>query len=391
MPLERASFDDVSERDLLDLIETGVPEGLAIEYKRDPYGNSDANKREALKDVTSFANSAGGHLIIGMEEGPAGIPKQLTGLPDVDLGGTIERMESLVRDGVGPRIVGIRMRPVATASGSAVVIRIPQSWNPPHRVSAAGTNRFYVRNSGGAHEASVEELRALFTLTADARQRMKDFRTDRIAKIVVQRGPVWLPAGRLFVHLMPLSAFGPFRLLDLERAYRERERFWPIGADHGMTPLFNLDGFINIRGGDVCHGYTQVFRNGIVEATKALIKVEVEQGEIVRGESVVQVVEAVPRYLAGLRALDVPPPVVVMISYQGIAGAKLGLNDWRMNDIQPFPPDDSLLLPEIILDDYGTQADIERALAPALDAFWNAAGFARCAYYDEEGNWRPPR
>jgi hypothetical protein len=44
------------------------PEGLTIEYKRDPYGNRDADRKEALKDITSFANSAAGHLINGMKE-----------------------------------------------------------------------------------------------------------------------------------------------------------------------------------------------------------------------------------------------------------------------------------------------------------------------------------
>jgi hypothetical protein len=59
MSIERADFDGISEADLTDLIQAGRPEGLTIEYKRDLYGNRHADKREALKDITSFANSAG--------------------------------------------------------------------------------------------------------------------------------------------------------------------------------------------------------------------------------------------------------------------------------------------------------------------------------------------
>jgi predicted HTH transcriptional regulator len=170
MSIGRVNFDDISEADLDALIQASVPEGLAIEYKRDPYGNSDADKKETLKDITSFANSAGGHLILGMEE-RNGVATGLTGLPDVDPDALINRLESLVRDGVEPRIVGVRIRAVSlSGGGAALVIRIPKSWNPPHRVSAARSNRFYVRNSGGAHEASVEELRVLFTRT-DRRNR----------------------------------------------------------------------------------------------------------------------------------------------------------------------------------------------------------------------------
>ena len=190
MSIGRTNFEEISEADLNDLIQAGVPEGLAIEYKRDAYGNRDSDKKEALKDITAFANSAGGHLIIGMEE-TNGVPTGLLGLPGVDIDPLINRLESLVRDGVEPRMVGIRMRRVnLTGGASAVVIRIPKSWNPPHRVSTANTNRFYVRNSGGAHEASVEELRVLFTLAADAQERIKSFRSDRYHQRNRALGPV---------------------------------------------------------------------------------------------------------------------------------------------------------------------------------------------------------
>jgi hypothetical protein len=98
MSIGRVNFDDISEADLDDIIQAAVPEGLVIEYKRDAYGNSDTDKKEALKDITSFANSAGGHLILGIEE-TNGIPTGLMGLPAVDPDALINRLESLVRDG----------------------------------------------------------------------------------------------------------------------------------------------------------------------------------------------------------------------------------------------------------------------------------------------------
>jgi predicted HTH transcriptional regulator len=84
MALSQASFDDLSERDLLDQIQAGVPEGVLLDYKSDIYGRADADVREFLKDVSSFANTAGGHLIIGIDES-GGIPTAiaaLTGDPD---------------------------------------------------------------------------------------------------------------------------------------------------------------------------------------------------------------------------------------------------------------------------------------------------------------------
>jgi hypothetical protein len=392
MPLERANFDDVTEQDLLDLIAAGVPEGLSLEYKREPWSSTDADKREALKDITSFANSVGGHVILGMEE-KAGLPKRLTGLPDVDLDQLTNRLGSLVRDGIEPRAVGVRMRSVATAGGSAMVIRIPRSWNPPHRVRVGGWNKFFVRNSGGVHEADVEELRVLFTVTADARERMQVFRADRIAKVARNLGPVWFhKGGLLFLHVIPLSAFTQPQQLSPEEIFREGALFAPIGTDGARTPRFNLDGFINIRGGEICHGYTQVFRNGIVEATKAGIKSEWEHGEIVHWSEVPKLVSAVPKYIEGLRRFGISPPLVVMISMQGVEGAKLGLKgyDRDLAEIAAFPRGETLLLPDVLLEGYSTEASVQRSLIPALDALWNAAGFSRCTYYDDEGNWTPP-
>ncbi|MGH6862523.1 MAG: AlbA family DNA-binding domain-containing protein [Phyllobacterium sp.] len=393
MSIERTNFDDISEVDLNDLIQAARPEGLAIDYKRDPYGNRDADKKEALKDITSFANSAGGHLIIGMKE-TKGVPTGLTGLPGVNPDAEICRLESLVRDGIEPRILGVRMRAVGLRDGgAALVIRIPRSWNPPHRVSSAGTNRFYVRNSGGAHEASVEELRVLFTLAADAQQRIKTFRSERIAAIVADQGPVLLAAdGRLFVHLVPLSAFGQANQIDLERAFRAHARYRPIALTD-VTRRYNLDGFINagfVSGGEECLGYTQVFRNGIVEATRADL-ISDRAGMTFCHPGIREIAEVLPSYFEGLRELDVPAPIVVMISYEGVAGARLGIELDPLSDaseMEPLPPADPLLLPEVIVDDYGSRGDYLRALSPIFDALWNAAGFARCSLYDAERNWR---
>jgi predicted HTH transcriptional regulator len=106
MALSHISFDDLSERDLLDQIQAGVPEGVPFEYKRDMYGRTDAGVREFLKDVSSFANTAGGHLIIGMDE-TAGIPTAITPLIGIDSDQELQRLENMARDGLEPRIAGI--------------------------------------------------------------------------------------------------------------------------------------------------------------------------------------------------------------------------------------------------------------------------------------------
>ena len=51
MPIDRLDFGNLAESDLAELLAAQVPEGLSTEYKRDLYGNSEADKKELLKDV----------------------------------------------------------------------------------------------------------------------------------------------------------------------------------------------------------------------------------------------------------------------------------------------------------------------------------------------------
>jgi Schlafen, AlbA_2 len=213
MALSNITFEAVCERDLLDLIDTGVPEGILYDYKLQTYGAADADVKEFLKDVSSFANTAGGHLIIGMNE-VSGLPTGLAPLSVADPDRELQRLENLARDGLEPRIVGLRIKAVPLATGGfVIVIRIPKSWNPPHRVSARNTNRIYARNSAGAYELSVEELRVLFTSASSAIDRMRAFRAERLARIDSGEAitPLRADRGRLVAHFVPLAAFGSWR------------------------------------------------------------------------------------------------------------------------------------------------------------------------------------
>lgn len=265
MSISGVNFDQISESDLEGLRDTGVPEGILIDYKLGPYGRADADVKEFLKDASSFANTSGGHLIIGMDE-VEGLPTRIVPLVGLDADKEIQRLESLLRDGITPRIVGTKIKALPFSGGGVVIVlRIPRSWNPPHQVSARNTNRFYGGNSAGAHEMSVEDRRMSFNLGANSQERARAFRTGRLNLIASGRGPAKLskPNGKLVLHIVPLSAFlGPISI-DLEEAYGMGLRLQPMG-NMGTTPHYNFDGLLNVAG--QLSGYTQVFRDGRIEA-----------------------------------------------------------------------------------------------------------------------------
>ncbi len=392
MAIDQADFDAIKEQDVDALVDAQVPEGLRLEFKLIPYGKLDSDKRELLKDVSALANSHGGHILLGIEEA-GGVATKVIGT-DVNADDEILRMEQIARNGIEPPISGIRIRAIPLTSGRKVLLlRIPRSWNPPHRVAAQGANRFYIRHSAGVHEPSIEELRALFNQSATALEQARRFRDERIQSAISGKGQRPLEAGgRLFLHIIPVAAFSGMVHLGVERIDDNFKAFHPIGILG--TPRFNYHGLINERGGDKNYGYTQMFRNGTLEATYAdFLQNRPEIGGLfIAGLSLeTKIFERFSSYIVGLRDIGVPPPLIIMITLEGVKGARYVVKKrdvWEVDYQYQHPlPEEILALPECTLEDYGTEADHHRAVRPAFDALWNAIGYARSEYFDENGLW----
>jgi hypothetical protein len=328
LSISNTSFEEISEPDLQTLIDTGVSEGHLIEYKSNLYGRNDEQIKEFLKDVSSFANTYGGHLLVGMEESE-GVASRIAPICGVDVDAEIARLENLLRDGLEPRVLGIRVRAVAVSpTGSVIVVRVPRSWNPPHRVSARNWNRVFARNSAGAHEMSMEELRVAFTMAASAYDRARAFRSERLVLIDAGDTPVPISArpDRLVLHLTPLSAFSGTNLqVDVRRAQQLNMQLYPLGAPGSCSYRMNYEGFLTFRVGEVCNGYTQLFRNGAIEAVYSnLINEAQRHGRLIHGQSIEQyIIRAFRSYLSMLATLDVPTPILLMVTLQNVKGGDI--------------------------------------------------------------------
>jgi len=66
-------IDEIEEDDLKELIQYKDPETKYIDYKRELPKNKRKDTIDLLSDVSSFANTSGGHLIYGIEEA-RGVP-----------------------------------------------------------------------------------------------------------------------------------------------------------------------------------------------------------------------------------------------------------------------------------------------------------------------------
>ena len=387
MSIEKHDFDSIEESDLQELIDAQVPEGLRLEFKLTAYGKSDSDKRELLKDVSALANSHGGHLALGIQE-KEGVAINLDGI-ELDTDAEILRIEQILRNAIDPPIPGIRIRSINLSSGKSVLlIRIPQSWNPPHRVTAQGTNRFYIRHSAGVHEPSIEELRILFNQTATGLEKARQFRNNRITKVIEGEGDRPLVGGgRLFMHIVPIASFSGLINLDVKEIHEKHMNFRPLGAS-GMNPKFNYHGVINERGGAHNNGYTQIFRNGSLEVAMGRIINELDDQKSIAGAATERYIfERYESYINGLKDLGVPSPLIIMLTLEGVKGINYAVISNTWGDPRPALPDDILFLPECFLENYGTKQEYHKAIRPAFDALWNAIGFSESQFFNDDGIW----
>ena len=393
--LDQQKFDEINEESIRTLISNSVAESLFVEFKRDVYGKDDKEKREFVKDVSAFANTGGGHLIIGIAE-DEGTASELVP-QNVDADQEQRRMNSLLLDGIEPRISGFRIKPVPIEGGGCCfVVRIPKSWNAPHRVTLGGLNRFWGRNSSGTHQLAMEELRDLFTLSSNVRERIRRFRDERLSLLGSDNGlvPLENAPGRLIVHLVPTAAFSSAGInIDLRRTLDPRLVLKTLEYEQ-YNPRFNFEGLIAAAPESPAgRAYVQLFRNGSIEAVSTG-QVTNDQGQswLPSGWIEKAVFSCVPEWLTALRSLDLPPPLVIMISMQGVKGAKLAVNNSQIDNGRSTPfRHDTIELPETIVEDYPEGTDLHKALQPAFDTLWNAAGRAFAWNFDESGTWTPSK
>jgi predicted HTH transcriptional regulator len=68
MHIRHRKIDEIEEGDLQEIIQHKDSESKIIDYKRELPKDNPEGKKEFLYDVSSFANTSGGHLIYGMDE-----------------------------------------------------------------------------------------------------------------------------------------------------------------------------------------------------------------------------------------------------------------------------------------------------------------------------------
>lgn len=394
------------EKDDIDaLVADGVQEGRTLDYKAELPGSRDDDKREFLADVSSFANAAGGDMVFGVSEQKdddgknMGIPEQAVGLAGCNADQECLRLESVVRDGLEPRVAGIQIRAIeGFAAGPVMIVRVPRSWNGPHMVTFRNLSRFFARTSAGKYQLDVTEIRHAFAASADLGERLRNLRLERIGRIAAQDTPVPIaPVPAIIVHVVPLVSLEGTTAFTMQQLAEAAKDVCPMarGLLSGWGPRRNYDGLsIHSLGEDrmTALTYVQVFRSGIVEGveTQALrLSAERAGCKLMLATAIEDtIIEALSNFLSVPRALDLPPPYVLFVSFTGVRG-------YGIQGGAQFPGEggtidrDVLLLPEILVEE--SAPDVGKLLQSVFDMLWQACGYWRSPNYDESGERKSPR
>jgi hypothetical protein len=387
MPLDTKRAIDLAESDILELISNGTEEGREIDYKELLKIGSDGERKEFLADISSFANASGGHLIFGVAE-TDGRPTAIKPLTITNWDAERLRIESLVRDGISPRLA---MEPTAVAvpSGHVIVLRIPRSWSGPHMVRFQHSGRFYSRNSGGKYQLDVGEIRTAFTSGAQVADAIRTFRQTRLSAIVSGEAPVRLLEGpKIILHCCPYTSTALGASVDIRKAQQQPALVRPM-FDFGHSPGYNLDGVMAYSPERAMSGfgqsYFQLFRDGKVECVDSqLLRPKEGRGRVMPSIAVPGIcIASLSRIFKLFRVLDVEPPAAVMLTFLGVESYTMALDPmlgYGSSEIDR----DALIIAAEIADSYepATAATIMR---PIFDTLWNATGLSHCSAYDAAG------
>ena len=383
--LENKKLSDISESDIRALFDNEVREGKTIEYKRSLPGNSEREKKEFFADVSSFANTSGGHIIYGVDA-KDGIPVAIPGLPEINPDAEILRLETSAQNGLEPRIPGLSSQVVSIQGSSPViVIRIPKSWIAPHMIVFQDYSRFYARSSTGKYILDVQELRTAFMASEAISKKINSFRADRISKIISGETPIAFKNGaKIILHIVPYRFSDSSFNIDVTKI-GSADKLRPIYSPGGYNSKHNLDGFVNYS--TLRSTYTLLFRNGAIEAvnTELMLPEDTPLGEKLYvyypGQVEDEIIEKIHGYLEYQESNSINTPLVIMLTFTGVKNYMLA---YKYGGTVGHPIDrDILILPEVVIETY--RSDIDTIMKPIFDAMWNAAGIQNDPLYDNTG------
>lgn len=394
LPIELAKIDATYLRRLC---EDHVLESDTLDFKRELPPPRDGGPIEFLKDVSAFANAAGGDLVYGIQEdeGGAGEIVPLMGSPD----DSSRRLRQIL-DSLEPRLQGVAMQVVSVGEGFCLVVRVPASFDAPHSIKInTNLRRFVLRNGTTTSDMTYEQLRNSFDRTSSLVERAKasvDARVDAVIQMRAKR-PLH-QAAYLCLNLISLAGLAghqKFDIVALAAATNGPSSYLALMPPMwgGGEKLFNLDGLLVFPGGrphEPEYGYVQVYRTGAFEAVlNAGLPNSGPMGDraqVFGSELATEARIMLERFLRLSRNSGLTGPAILAFAVLHVKGYEMFTGYMRRSFGGSFSDREHLVLPEVYLPSID-DVQLDQVLRPQLDLIWQAFNIAQCNRYDQDGTW----
>lgn len=389
-----------TKEEIENLVAAQIGESKILDFKRSiPDQKSD--RSEFINDICAFANTEGGHLIIGIDEkrkdGKRTGEFELAPIPasEHNRDSLILSLESQIRDGIAPRLP-VTITPVSgwgdDGRDFVLVVHIPQSFSAPHMANK--NSCFFARNSAGKYSLDAPQIRNAFLANNAYAEQIRTYRLQRLSEIMGQSFYEHKEHFVLVVHLIPFSTFLNNARLPISEEIAKKY-FLPMWKNrmYSWNVKYNMDGIrVVVTSGEAVWKYCQLNFNGAVESVMAET-IFYDQGSnrdlpgVIPFQNIKNnMVEAVKLYLSGMKLLDISPPAAIMMSLYDISGTLL--TNWRDLDQFRFRnahreriKENRIIFPDVVLNSF--EEDIEAALKIPFDMLWNAYGYAKCPSPDD--------
>jgi len=333
-----SGLDEVSVEDLQRLVKTGAPEKQEIEFKRQLDPQNKNHKEKFLAEVTSFANTTGGDLIIGVPD-PEDVDEaddaKLWWITDHDRDEYKLDWENVIRTSTDPRLQTHEIRTLSNPDGAGfvAVVRVQASTVSPHRVTQGSKKPFYGRNSAGKYPFDTGQLREKFIEQYSLREEVEDFLAERIAKIRGGDAPApFEPGPCMVLHVIPAAAFNLRSEIDISSDGRDAFSGLPLfhrdrGGQVHSNARRNIDGIVNSQDiGDFRKAtetdepqseYVQIFNDGRIEAVHSFhFRKDFSEEDKIGFLTLYEILhDRLPDYTGFLAERDVSSPLFLYLTF----------------------------------------------------------------------------
>lgn len=368
--IDRA-LEQISASDLAALVAHQVSEGPTLDFKEAFPSPDHRGVRNFLADVTAFANSDGGDLVIGMREDGNGVAAELVGIDSAGLDEGLRRLDDQLRSLVDPRVPYFRVQTIALEDGRvALVMRVGASLIAPHRVTHEGSSRFYRRANRNNFEMGTAELRQAFAASNDLPDRIRALHHKAVEAIEGLDMPCRIQEGPTAVlTIAPLSVLREARDIPVDREHAVLPPLIMGGFDYviGLDRLIVQVGLDMEKSG--ARSWSVNHRLGYLDFAWSIGRVHMDNRIVWPKNFSDGLYDAVRSSTARLREYGIEGPWIVMATLTGVQNFRLSLGDHFLSNPAWQDP---AYLGEII--DDALQPD---TLQTFVDRFWRLFGVER--------------